>query len=250
MRRIVPSVLIALILFAGCSIKEDRTFCPCYVTLQAKVDTDVEVVDWLLKSKSYSGRGKLSGWGGWSETLAVPRGDLSLLAAAGAGDCLRESGEILIPEGFACPPVYLETQELDTRCDDVVSVIHLHKNYSELSIRGVDGEGLDYELTGDVCGYAQDTRPLEGAFRATAERKDGACVCRVPRQLAPSLSLSVLCSGRLVQTFRLGEYIERSGYDWTMEDLQDLDIFLDLENSSVEISTSEWRRKMTFYIDF
>ena len=38
----------------------------------------------------------------------------------------------------------------------------------------------------------------------------------------------------------LGEYIVRSGYDWTAEDLDDVNVALDLEMQQVTITVSGW----------
>ena len=38
----------------------------------------------------------------------------------------------------------------------------------------------------------------------------------------------------------LGEYIARSGYDWTAEDLADVNVALDLEMQQVMITVSGW----------
>lgn len=44
----------------------------------------------------------------------------------------------------------------------------------------------------------------------------------------------------VVDRLPLGEYIARSGYDWTAEDLADVNVALDLEMQQVMITVSGW----------
>ena len=54
--------------------------------------------------------------------------------------------------------------------------------------------------------------------------------------------VSLLDDGERVVVDRLplGEYIARSGYDWTAEDLADVNVALDLEMQQVMITVSGW----------
>ena len=44
----------------------------------------------------------------------------------------------------------------------------------------------------------------------------------------------------VVDRLPLGEYIARSGYDWTAENLADVNVALDLEMQQVMITVSGW----------
>ena len=82
--------------------------------------------------------------------------------------------------------------------------------------------------------------PLEGDFRFAPSPEGGVYRVRVPRQLDASLELVMLEDSEIVDRLPLGEYIARSGYDWTAEDLADVNVALDLEMQQVMITVSGW----------
>jgi hypothetical protein len=54
------------------------------------------------------------------------------------------------------------------------------------------------------------------------------------------LELVMLEDSEIVDRLPLGEYIARSGYDWTAENLADVNVALDLEKQQVMITVSGW----------
>ena len=107
---------------------------------------------------------------------------------------------------------------------------------------------------------AWDLMPLDGDFRFAPSLENGVYQVRVPRQVDNSLELVMLeipdqvgydgeeIPGQVgydgervvVDRLPLGEYIARSGYDWTAEDLDDVNVALDLEMQQVTITVSGW----------
>jgi hypothetical protein len=71
-------------------------------------------------------------------------------------------------------------------------------------------------------------------------QKNGVYQVRVPRQEDNSLEMVMLDDDDIVDRLPLGEYIARSGYDWTAENLADVNVALDLEMQQVMISVSGW----------
>ena len=82
--------------------------------------------------------------------------------------------------------------------------------------------------------------PVQGEFRYAPIQKNGVYQVRVPRQVDNSLELVMLEDSEIVDRLPLGEYIARSGYDWTAEDLADVNVALDLEMQQVMITVSGW----------
>ena len=117
---------------------------------------------------------------------------------------------------------------------------------------GEDGYTSPYriEVWGNVAGVsAWDLMPLDGDFRFAPSLENGVYQVRVPRQVDNSLELVMLeIPGQVgydgervvVDRLPLGEYIARSGYDWTAEDLDDVNVALDLEMQQVMITVSGW----------
>ena len=128
---------------------------------------------------------------------------------------------------------------------------------------GEDGytSPYDIEVWGNVAGVSVwDLMPVQGDFKYAPVQKNGVYQVRVPRQEDNSLEMVMLEISRqarndngeipdqvghdgeraVVDRLPLGEYIARSGYDWTAEDLADVNVALDLEMQQVMITVSGW----------
>ncbi|MBO5708157.1 MAG: hypothetical protein J6S01_02360 [Bacteroidales bacterium] len=185
-----------------------------------------------------------------------------------------DGDEIRIPVGEQMDSLYGFFKMYHTRCESVLCDVDLHKEFCTVSFTlGDDGyiSPYDLEVWGNVAGVsAWDLMPLEGDFRFAPSPEDGVYRVRVPRQVDNSLELVMLeiprqarndnkempdkvgHDGRspvgagddgervVVDRLPLGEYIVRSGYDWTAEDLADVNVALDLEMQQVMITVSGW----------
>jgi hypothetical protein len=122
--------------------------------------------------------------------------------------------------------------------------VELHKEFCTVSFTlGEDGYTslYDIEVWGNVAGVsAWDLMPVLGEFRYAPMQKNGVYQVRVPRQVDNSLELVMLEDSEIVDRLPLGEYIARSGYDWTAENLADVNVALDLEKQQVMITVSGW----------
>ena len=197
----------------------------------------------------------------------VPRGSVGVSAVAFGRDFstpLRsarndrlQSGnyedEIRIPVDEQMDSLYGFFKMYHTRCESVLCDVELHKEFCTVSFTlGEDGYTSPYriEVWGNVAGVsAWDLMPLDGDFRFAPSLGNGVYQVRVPRQVDNSLELVMLeipdqvgYDGERVVVDRLplGEYIARSGYDWTAEDLADVNVALDLEMQQVMITVSGW----------
>ena len=207
----------------------------------------------------------------------VPRGSVGVSAVAfgrrvtgragndgGMPDRVGHDGdEIRIPVGEQMDSLYGFFKMYHTRCESVLCDVELHKEFCTVSFTlGEDGytSPYDIEVWGNVAGVsAWDLMPLKGKFRYAPVQKNGVYQVRVPRQEDNSLEMVMLempdqvgHDGRspvragddgertVVDRLPLGEYIARSGYDWTAEDLADVNVALDLEMQQVMITVSGW----------
>ena len=204
----------------------------------------------------------------------VPRGAVGVSAVAlgreipGRAEHAGKSAwyhgdEIRIPIGEQMDSLYGFFKMYHTRCESVLCDVDLHKEFCTVSFTlGEDGYSSPYdiEVWGNVAGVsAWDLMPVLGEFRYAPMQKNGVYQVRVPRQVDNSLELVMVempdqvgRGGRspvgagddgervVVDRLPLGEYIARSGYDWSTEDLADVNIALDLEMQQVMISVSGW----------
>ena len=204
----------------------------------------------------------------------VPRGSVGVSAVAfgneipgrawydgGMPDRVGHDGdEIWVPVGEQMDSLYGFFKMYHTRCESVLCDVELHKEFCTVSFTlGEDGYTSPYriEVWGNVAGVsAWDLMPVQGEFRYAPILKNGVYQVRVPRQVDNSLELVMLeipdqvgYDGEragddgervVVDRLPLGEYIVRSGYDWTAEDLDDVNVALDLEMQQVTITVSGW----------
>ena len=182
-----------------------------------------------------------------------------------------DGDEIRVPVGEQMDSLYGFFKMYHTRCESVLCDVELHKEFCTVSFTlGEDGYTSPYriEVWGNVAGVsAWDLMPVKGDFRYAPVQKNGVYQVRVPRQVDNSLDLVMLeipdqvgydgeeMPGQagydgeragddgervVVDRLPLGEYIARSGYDWTAEDLADVNVALDLEMQQVMITVSGW----------
>ena len=204
----------------------------------------------------------------------VPRGSVGVSAVAFGNEIPVRAGydekaagydgdEIRVPVGEQMDSLYGFFKMYHTRCESVLCDVKLHKEFCTVSFTlGDEGYSSPYdiEVWGNVAGVsAWDLMPVKGDFRYAPVQKNGVYQVRVPRQEDNSLELVMLempdqvgYDGRspvgagydgertVVDRLPLGEYIARSGYDWTAEDLADVNVVLDLEMQQVMITVSGW----------
>lgn len=186
----------------------------------------------------------------------VPRGSVGVSAV--------NPVRLTIPVGEQMDSLYGFFKMYHTRCESVLCDVDLHKEFCTVSFTlGKDGytSPYDIEVWGNVAGVSVwDLMPVQGDFRYAPVQKNGVYQVRVPRQEDNSLEMVMLEISRqarndngeipdqvghdgeraVVDRLPLGEYIARSGYDWTAEDLADVNVALDLEMQQVMITVSGW----------
>lgn len=256
-----------MLLLSSCSIKEDRSGCPCWMkiempdqvghdndlVLRLRGNSDEDAVDY-----EYQMTEAVRADAGTLE-YEVPRGSVGVSAVdfgdeipgrAGhderntVSDAGYDGNEIRIPVGEQMDSLYGFFKMYHTRCESVLCDVELHKEFCTLSVTlGDEGyvSPYDIEVWGNVAGVsAWDLMPLDGDFRYAPVPEDGVYRVRVPRQVDNSLELVMLEASEIVDRLPLGEYIARSGYDWAAEDLADVSIALDMEKQQVMITVSDW----------
>ena len=265
--------MVGMLFLSSCSIKEDRDGCPCWMTvemsdlvgqdgrspvgagddgcvvLRLRGNSDEDAVDYeyQVTEAVRVDVGALE--------YEVPRGSVGVSAVAFSNEIPSRAGydgksawyhgdEIRIPVGEQMDSLYGFFKRYHTRCESVLCDVELHKEFCTVSFTlGEDGYSSPYriEVWGNVAGVsAWDLMPVQGEFRYAPTQKNGVYQVRVPRQVDNSLELVMLEDYEIVDRLPLGEYIARSGYDWTEEDLADVNVALDLEMQQVMITVSGW----------
>ena len=255
--------MVGMLFLSSCSIKEDRDGCPCWmmvempdlvgqdgtVVLRLRGNSDEDAVDYeyQVTEAVRVDVGALE--------YEVPRGSVGVSSVAFGNEIPGRAGydgksagydgdEIRVPVGEQMDSLYGFFKMYHTRCESVLCDVELHKEFCTVSFTlGEDGytSPYDIEVWGNVAGVsAWDLMPVLGEFRYAPILKNGVYQVRVPRQVDNSLELVMLEDSEIVDRLPLGEYIARSGYDWTAEDLADVNVALDLEMQQVMITVSGW----------
>ena len=229
-----------IIIKASCTVvKEDRTDCPCALYLEIR-----DLQAWPL-SLSLNGKDYWEEWiisGDTTLLVRVPKSGVQLLAVAGSG--LPKGGAFHIPRGFDCPPLFLQTEWVETPGDSARVKVQLHKHFCTLSLSfdGPDGWEEPYwaEVRGAVDGLTTEGDALEGPFSC---RLDLGRSIRLPRQ-APDeeLWLDIAMPDRVIRTFALGNYLQEAGYDWEAPDLEDLTLQVRMSVTALRFQYSHWTR--------
>lgn len=251
----VPSVVLiffVLLVLAGCSVKEDRIECPCRLMLDLS-GIDTSMVQ-SLNIHAISSDGIV-----FSDTLDqqdfsrtfvrdVPHIGMriSIWGIDGSGDVLQ------IPYGMECPPVYMCSFDADTSGEIFFKEVELYKNHCCLTVLFDGLKEMPYSLTfrGNVDGYGKDGLPSEGDFACVAyPGAEGGSQVILPRQTDSSLLLEVEDEHTsIMKTFAIGEYLVRSGYDWTAESLKDATVILDYYITGITIIVKGWDKEYSYDI--
>lgn len=237
----LQKILLSALLLVSCSIKEDRTSCPCALVLEL---SSLPVSPVVL---GVAGEGFACTEVVHSDTLlvlSVPK--TAELAISAVGGALAEGdGSIRIPEGEEAPPLYLFHATFSTVAEQVTVPVLLRKQFCRLGLNftGPPGYGppFEVEVEGAFSGWLPDGSPSPGHFtHRLLPGSDGHAMLRLPRQGDDTLLMHIVFSDQIVRTFALGNYIAASGYDWTAPDLEDLTLHVDISVTSVTISTDLW----------
>ena len=238
----VLRILLPLLLLPSCSVKENRTVCPCNLTLEL-TGLPVRPVVLNVVGEGFSLTEVVH-----ADTvlvMPVPKGEVAVSAVGGA--LAEGDGSVRIPEGEEAPPLYLFHSDVSTDAEQVFLPVMLHKQFCtlELLFKGPPGYGPPFEVAvaGFYGGWRPDGSPAPGPFsRRLLPGSDGRAILRLPRQGDDSLLMHIVFSDQVVRTFALGSYIAAAGYDWSVPDLEDLTLTVDISLTSVTISSDLWTR--------
>lgn len=276
----VPSAVFAAILVmamnAGCSVKEDRSACPCMIVLDLSEIDESRFRYLAVRAASADGFlfQEVIGPDDFRDdfTINVPRDDVSLMFLSEVGrdgisgkmDSFETRGNYSgypeievsaspfyeIIKGCECPPVWFCRADVDADAEYRRLKVGMKKNYCRITVAMVSDVPYDFELEfhGNICGYDEEGSVVEGDFFCFSDmREDGSCVVSVPRQADGSLMMSLSDGDGPAKEFALGKYIIESGYDWTSDELEDIEISIDYVKTEIIFKIRDWEK--TFHFD-
>lgn len=251
----VISVICCLMSCLSCSVKEDRTTCPCRLMLDFSGNDTVSVrLAQLLvnASEGFCLADTLICEDFEKEYMvSVPRGEVNVLTWCGGEAFVSRNEGLTIPYGEDCPEVYMDFFNVEAVGESVRHEVHMRKNHCKATIYVKTEETFPYRLLvkGEVDGYETDGLPSYGSFMYELElSEDMIGHVTLPRQRDESLSLEVYEGDSVLKVFTLGRYISATGYDWSAEHLDDLTLSLDYTHNVIGITIGEWDKEHHFDI--
>lgn len=247
MRRIL--CLIAILLPCACSVKENRSGCPCDLLIRPteKLKTEGSVVVSIVQEGTVVKQEMLSReeFEAGSCVIKVNRNPTTVTVFSGITSMNLVQGRKLdIKAEHQCDEIFSCSTSADLDKEKMEYTVSLHKNFARLFLTVLNlREGMDLSISGKVSGYdLLDAAPCSGHFKCLPDgnEESKAWCIRLPRQLDDDLSLDVIIDGETVRTIALGALISATGYSFKDEDLMDITMTVDLDKSYALFGVEGW----------
>ncbi len=246
---LLAAALLLLPSLQGCSLKEDRTECPCWLDVVVSgcgaVAEQVNVAGWGAERLFGEGVRVADYPEGYEQT--VPKGIIRLGAWCGLGDGEEAGGELRLRDGVPCPPLWSYASTVDCTGETARDTIRLVRQYTGVHVRIENlAEGEEYPYTLAVKSPSGgisllDGKPLARQWGVGVDRaSDGTFSFRVPRQGDGGLLLDIFLEGDYQDSYPIGEHILRAGYDWDAADLPEIWIGMDYGGTEPVIRIDHW----------
>ncbi|MCR5326243.1 MAG: hypothetical protein K6E37_05765 [Bacteroidales bacterium] len=257
MKRIL--CFIAVLLLCSCSVKENRSFCPCELLVYSEepLKTDGSVLVSVIQDGEVVKQGMMSreDFEGGNCRLTVPRRPSQVTVFTGIKDMNAVSGRLLnIRFEHQCDEVYSSSDLALLETDAYDCQVTPHKNYARLflTIIGLP-DAATVAVSSNVKGYdIVSLDPCEGLFQCSPDKDHGEqeFLVRLPRQLNDGMSLDVLKDGSLFRSVPIGMMIAATGYSYDDLDLLDVSLTVDLSKSYVFVTVAGWETESYPIIEY
>lgn len=257
--KIIIAVFAGLMTVTACSVKERRSSCPCWLSIDIH-NADTLHPDVLHRNIT------ISEWGAGliqKDTIDmeeyhehpfyerfVPKGLVTVCAYAGDNEMETNGRKLIIPKGQQCDSLYAYRNIVDCNDDGARDSVVLHKQFSTVffSMEHKDGETYPYavRVRGNINGMDMTRlEPTSGEFvyepQASGEFGN-IFIFRVPRQKDNSLLVEILDGSLVLETVPIGEHVAKEGFSWSKTDLDDITIGMDFALAKVTINVIPWEK--------
>ena len=241
--------LIAILLICSCSVKENRSVCPCELVVRS--DEPLKTEGNVLVSVIQDGAVVKQGMMGREDfdaglcRMTVPRKPSVVTVFTGiTGMNTVEGRRLDIRARHQCDELYSDSAFAELTGDEQECVLTPHKNFARLNIITLGlPDDAEVSVSGSVQGYDLcSTDPCEGRFGCTPDYKGqaGGYNVRLPRQLDDALSMNVIVAGKRFSTVPIGVMIADTGYRFDDPDLLDISLTVDFSQSFVLVCVGDW----------
>lgn len=248
-----------LCVIGGCSVKEDRGACPCYVTVRTATEKDCIVSFFaadgsLLVRRTLTAAELTEG----DNYTAVNRGEIYVSVLEGGDDMmLGADGSVTCRDAHEASPARAFAQRVSATGDAVTVQDTLLQQHARVTLlfAGAQEGSYPYDISVEsgydgfslltlepVAGHFLYTPDMEGAGGAQftlSRQKDGEAV---------SLFFLDRRTGVVLASYDLNFFLRQIDYSWTMPALYDITITIDFARSSLYIEVNDWDEVL--YYDF
>ena len=261
MRGWILSLAAVASLASSCSIKEDRTECACLLVLDFSscatapdnIRIDLKTLDDRIRKDIIPGQEDPF------YECPVTKGVCSLTAFICPGKLSSKEDDIAVEPGENFPELYASNSVFEASGETMEHKVILHKQFAAVTIdlndSPWDEPSCEITVKGSIKGISlSDMKPIRGEFiYKVPVDSHGIRSFRLPRQTEESaveLILEIRAAGGSHQIFELGKYLSEAGYNWEMEDLQDITVKIRESEMMIEIRSSDWIIQSTEVIVF
>lgn len=253
MKHRISVLILAVALAYSCSVKEDRSECPLYVSVKVQTASDCLVSFFaadgsLIERRLIAAEDMCTG----NNTTEMKRTDFYVSILKDKWDMtIRDDQVVCCSSGREAAPVYafsMKQQAFSGNSDELTLEGTLKKQHSLVSVRFIIADDSDLPckmvISGARNGFDLVTlKGTEGVFAVEPKIDSSLCSAFVlTRQSAGDPIIMSLYNSTGVEKTEidLSKYINRAGYDWNAENLGDIDIKVDYSQMKISVKISDW----------
>lgn len=240
-----------LLLSVSCSVKEDRSPCPCWLSVVSSDAFRVAGRPQLIVRSVEDGteilRDTLERSAEALIEYTVPKGRLTVIVRSELSRGREENGQVLFSEGESADTLWAHASEVDCGGEFTLDTVRMRRQFARVTVRPECGSWRKAGVTGlevrTSCG-GLDLRtltPVEGSWHTHQQTdEDSGTEFLVPR-LSPegAFSLVIDLAGETEER-DLQAALRASGYDWSRKDLDDIVVTFDVNLSVIAVSVEPW----------
>ena len=244
---------ILFLLAFSCSVKEDRTVCPCFLSLKVLRQAEDVFPGGAAWCGLFDGDGtvltenSLRGMNSRDTLLAfgvAPRRRISAVVS----NRRPQNGPVKASEGEEFCALYAFRKELDCLGEEACdSICTQNKEFCTLTVQ-LSAQALPLaadlvlKVSAPFCGTEfPSLRAARGNYSYRLPfNPAGVAVVRIPRQAGEGLSISVEKPGRFSSEIDLYSIMAASDYDWMKESLSDFAVTVNLNSISGQCAVLDW----------
>lgn len=244
-------ILFLSVVLCGCSMRLDRTECPCYVSLKVQTDTDCMAVFFnesgeIIERKEISAEQLCSG----DNYTMVKKGYIHVSVFCGHRHMVL-SDSLVISRGDIdyIGPVMACRLDGDATGESLILEGTLDKQYADINVTFIYKGEEEFPYYSDLyCSYGSfDCVSLKGCggrMHLKNEVEDLSTIFRILRQNDDTelrLILERWDTEKIDFNINITELLVKAGYDWQKKDLDDIKFIVDCGKASITINIDDWQ---------